>query len=172
MLGFAYQMGLVPVSGEAIERAIELNGVAIEFNRRAFRWGRKAAHDPAAVERLAMPPAATARPAPAETLEEIVAVRREQLTAYQDAAYAERYAALVARVQAAEASRAKGLTGWRRRSRATTTSCSPTRTSTRSPASTATAPSAAGWRSSSRATSSCASIWRRRCWRHATRPGT
>ncbi|BBK41237.1 indolepyruvate ferredoxin oxidoreductase [Allostella vacuolata] len=111
MLGFAYQMGLVPVSGEAIERAIELNGVAIEFNRQAFRWGRKAAHDPAAVERLAMPPAATARPAPAETLEEIVAVRREQLTAYQDAAYAERYAALVARVQAAEASRAKGLTG-------------------------------------------------------------
>ena len=46
MLGFAYQRGLVPLSGEAIERAIALNGVAVEFNHAAFRWGRRAAIDP------------------------------------------------------------------------------------------------------------------------------
>ncbi len=50
MLGYAYQQGLVPLSAEAIERAIELNGVAVEFNRGAFRWGRRAAVDPALVD--------------------------------------------------------------------------------------------------------------------------
>ena len=45
MVGFAYQQGLLPVSAAAIERAIELNRVAVDMNRRAFRWGRRAAHD-------------------------------------------------------------------------------------------------------------------------------
>ena len=44
MLGFAYQQGLVPVSAAAIERAIELNGIAVEANKQAFLWGRRAAH--------------------------------------------------------------------------------------------------------------------------------
>ena len=52
LVGYAWQKGLIPLSGEAIERAIELNGVAVAFNRRAFLWGRRAAHDPAAVEAL------------------------------------------------------------------------------------------------------------------------
>ena len=52
MLGAAWQRGLVPVRREAIERAIELNGVAIEANRQAFEWGRRAAHDLAGVEKL------------------------------------------------------------------------------------------------------------------------
>ncbi len=50
MLGYAYQRGLVPLSAAAIERAIGLNGVAVEFNLGAFRWGRRAAVDPALVE--------------------------------------------------------------------------------------------------------------------------
>jgi indolepyruvate ferredoxin oxidoreductase len=45
MLGAAWQKGLVPIRREAIERAIELNGVAIEANKQAFDWGRRAAHD-------------------------------------------------------------------------------------------------------------------------------
>ena len=49
MLGVAYQRGLVPVSAEAIDSAIELNGAAVDFNRRAFRWGRRAAVDHALV---------------------------------------------------------------------------------------------------------------------------
>ena len=50
MLGYAWQKGLVPLSLAAIERAIELNGVAVETSKRTFAWGRLAAHDPAAVE--------------------------------------------------------------------------------------------------------------------------
>ncbi len=55
LLGYAYQMGLVPVSREALFRAIELNGAAVDANRRAFEWGRLACHDPASVERQARP---------------------------------------------------------------------------------------------------------------------
>ena len=45
MLGYAWQQGLVPVSFEALMRAIELNGAAVEMNKKAFAWGRLAAHD-------------------------------------------------------------------------------------------------------------------------------
>ena len=55
MLGFAYQRGLVPVSAEAIDKAIELNGAAVKMNQAAFLWGRRLAVEPAAVERLVAP---------------------------------------------------------------------------------------------------------------------
>ncbi len=115
MLGYAYQKGLVPVSGDAITRAIELNGVAVEANKRALLWGRRAAHDLAAVEAVAR----RAAPEPAghdvaTDLDEIVARRRSQLTAYQDAALAERYRALVEKVRRAENERAPGRSGARR----------------------------------------------------------
>src|SRR5262249_19186322 len=55
MLGYAWQRGLVPLSREAIERAIELNGAAVTMNKRAFGWGRLAAHDIARVEATARP---------------------------------------------------------------------------------------------------------------------
>ena len=110
LLGFAFQRGLVPLSLESIHKAIELNGVAIETNKRTFAWGRLAAHDIKAVEAVARP--AAAPPAPrAESLEDIVARRVEFLTGYQDAAYAERYRALVRKVEAVERDRAKGKTG-------------------------------------------------------------
>ncbi|MDV5860857.1 indolepyruvate ferredoxin oxidoreductase family protein [Pseudomonas mendocina] len=97
MLGYAYQKGLVPVSAEAINKAIELNGVAIELNQQAFLWGRRAAHDLAAVEKLTAPKVVEAPHC--STLEEIVADRVQRLTAYQNAAYAERYRELVERVR-------------------------------------------------------------------------
>ena len=97
MLGFAWQRGLVPVSEVALTRAIELNGTAVEMNLRAFRWGRRAAHDPAAVAALA-PPAAVP---PAPTFSEVVADRVKRLTAYQDYAYAARYSVLVEKVREA-----------------------------------------------------------------------
>ena len=112
MLGFAYQKGLIPISAAAIEQAIELNGVAAEPNKRAFLFGRRAAHDQAAVERLATEMSPESQPEPiARTLPEIVAKRSEFLTGYQDAAYAKRYRDLVERVQRAEAERTPGLTG-------------------------------------------------------------
>ncbi len=110
MLGYAWQKGLVPLSFESIDKAIELNNVAIEANRRTFAWGRLAAHDIAAVRAAAQPTLREETPV-AEKLEEIVKKRVELLTAYQDAAYAERYRALVAEVEQAERTKARGRTG-------------------------------------------------------------
>jgi indolepyruvate ferredoxin oxidoreductase len=112
MLGFAYQRGLVPVSSDALVKAIELNGAAVKMNQAAFLWGRRAAVDPGAVERLIAPKTA---PDPSkrlsQSLDEIIQRRVEFLTGYQNAAYAERYRALVERVRQAEAQKAKGSNG-------------------------------------------------------------
>ncbi|MBL0933619.1 MAG: indolepyruvate ferredoxin oxidoreductase family protein [Rhizobiaceae bacterium] len=98
MLGFAWQLGLVPVGHEALRQAIELNGVAIEANHRAFLIGRLAASKPDAVSGLFNP-----KPVSGETLDQIVTRREAFLTDYQDAAYASRYRMLVDRVRGAEA---------------------------------------------------------------------
>jgi indolepyruvate ferredoxin oxidoreductase len=103
LLGSAYQRGLVPLSAEAIERAIALNGVAIEFNRDAFRWGRRAAVDPDLVRARATPPAAVPPSHHlSETLAEVISRRVAFLTDYQNAAYAARYAARVEQIHQAE----------------------------------------------------------------------
>ncbi|HEX6735500.1 MAG TPA: indolepyruvate ferredoxin oxidoreductase family protein, partial [Azonexus sp.] len=89
LLGYAWQKGLVPVSAAALEQAIELNGTAVEANRQAFLWGRRAAAEPQRVARVAgelAPP-----PATAPSLDELIASRSAHLTAYHDAALAERY---------------------------------------------------------------------------------
>jgi indolepyruvate ferredoxin oxidoreductase len=111
MVGVAYQKGMLPVSAAAIERAIELNRVGIDMNRRAFRWGRRAAHDPAAVEARAVPAAGLPDHRRRSTgLDETIRRRVAYLTEYQDTAYAERYRALVERVRQVEAARVKGRT--------------------------------------------------------------
>ncbi|MGE0700607.1 MAG: indolepyruvate ferredoxin oxidoreductase family protein [Hyphomicrobiaceae bacterium] len=107
MLGYAYQVGAVPVSASAIEKAIELNGAAIEMNRNAFRFGRLAAHDRAALDRL-VKPKAEKKPA---TLDEIVALRAEHLVGYQDQALAERFRKRVERIAALEKEKAPGRAG-------------------------------------------------------------
>ncbi|MFO1067216.1 MAG: indolepyruvate ferredoxin oxidoreductase family protein [Geminicoccaceae bacterium] len=98
MVGIAWQQGRIPLSAEAIERAIELNGVAVAMNRRAFRWGRRYAVDPQAVRAAA----GQAETPVAETLDEIVERRARFLEAYQDAAWAQRYRHSVGRIRAAE----------------------------------------------------------------------
>jgi indolepyruvate ferredoxin oxidoreductase len=112
MLGFAYQRGLIPVSAEAIDKAIELNGAAVKMNQAAFLWGRRMAVDPAAVERVIAPKeAAQAAARMSESLDEMIQRRVEFLTAYQNQAYAHRYQTLVERVRQEEQARAKGLSG-------------------------------------------------------------
>jgi indolepyruvate ferredoxin oxidoreductase len=112
LLGFAYQRGLVPVSAQAIDKAIELNGAGVKMNQAAFLWGRRAAVDVKAVEKLIAPKVETVQSTRlAETLDEKIARRVEFLTAYQDAAYAARYRRLVDEVRQAEAQRVKGATG-------------------------------------------------------------
>ena len=102
MLGYAYQKGLVPLQEASILRAIELNGVAVEANRQAFRWGRRAAANLDDVERAALP----ARPIVVQlpqSLDALVARRGAFLTEYQNARYARRYQDLVDQVRRAEA---------------------------------------------------------------------
>jgi len=102
LLGYAWQQGRVPLARESILRAMELNGVKVDNNQAAFEWGRRCAHDPAAVQalwRTAQVIALVKRP----TLEELVASRAEFLAAYQNATYAAGYRAFVERVRAAEA---------------------------------------------------------------------
>jgi indolepyruvate ferredoxin oxidoreductase len=98
LLGAAVQAGVLPVPPEHLERAIELNGVAVEKNLAAFRWGRAWAHDAAAVERAADLPAAP----PPETLPELIERLADDLVEYQSERYARRFVDVVERVRAAE----------------------------------------------------------------------
>ena len=110
MVGFAYQRGLLPVSEQALLRAIELNATAIESNRQSFVWGRRAAVDPAHVLAAAIPSAKPDSQRLSASLDEIIARRAEYLTAYQDAAYARRYTDFVAHVRDAENAKLPGTT--------------------------------------------------------------
>ncbi|MDR7155741.1 indolepyruvate ferredoxin oxidoreductase [Sphingobium xenophagum] len=101
LMGFAWQKGLLPLSFEALDRAIELNGVAVPLNRQAFAWGRRAALDLPAVEAAAQADK-PAHHALSSSLDEEVARRVAFLTDYQNAGYAERYREVVERARAAE----------------------------------------------------------------------
>jgi indolepyruvate ferredoxin oxidoreductase len=107
MLGFAFQRGTIPLSLEAIMKAIELNGAAIEMNRLAFSWGRLAAHDLQRVVTAARFKNSGAAPVK-RTLDESIAFRAKFLTEYQNEAYSKRYLAEVERVRAAEAKGSPG----------------------------------------------------------------
>jgi indolepyruvate ferredoxin oxidoreductase len=103
MLGYAYQKGLVPLAAQSLERAIELNAVAVDFNKKAFVWGRRAALDLERVRRIAKPAEVIAIGERfSRNLEELVERRVEHLTRYQDAAYAARYRGLVDKVREVE----------------------------------------------------------------------
>jgi indolepyruvate ferredoxin oxidoreductase len=100
-LGYAWQRGLVPVSLQALLRAVELNRVAVENNKLALAIGRLAAGEPTVLASL-LAPSTQAEPFESESLDSIVARAVAHLTAYQDAAYAQRYAAAVSRVRERE----------------------------------------------------------------------
>ena len=123
-LGAAYQRGLLPVSGEALERAIELNGAAVEKNLAALRWGRAVVAAPDAVEAATRPPEAVEAARELSDLDEylvglavngdrgelrrLAEVRVPELVAYQDADWARHWAEVVRRVHVAEQERTPG----------------------------------------------------------------
>ncbi|QRP48829.1 indolepyruvate ferredoxin oxidoreductase family protein [Amycolatopsis sp. FDAARGOS 1241] len=120
LIGAAYQHGAVPISADAIEAAIRLNGTAVEKTLAAFRWGRAAVLDPAAVRAAALPPAlapvpvdAVAAALSAGDLETVLAPRVADLIGFQDEALARRYAAEVRSLAAAAADRTDADTGAR-----------------------------------------------------------
>ena len=123
-LGAAYQRGLLPVTREALEQAIGLNGAAVEKNLAAFAWGRAVVAAPDAVAQATRPPeSAVAQRELSETerelvtlavngdqgeLRRLVELRVPELVAYQDEDYARRYAETVRHVQVAEQERTPG----------------------------------------------------------------
>ena len=108
MLGYAWQKGWIPLSRDAMVRAIELNAVAIDNNKSAFQWGRRAAHDWPSVQKL-LAPAQVIEFKKRESLDGLVERRVEFLTAYQNSAYADSYRMFIERVRAAEAPLGKTL---------------------------------------------------------------
>ncbi|MDO9360371.1 MAG: indolepyruvate ferredoxin oxidoreductase family protein, partial [Polaromonas sp.] len=107
MLGYAWQKGWIPLEYASLMRAIELNAVAVDNNKTAFEWGRRAAFDLPGVEKLFASAQVIAMPAPRQGLADLVARRVAFLTDYQNAAYAQRYEDLVNRVQQAESALGK-----------------------------------------------------------------
>jgi indolepyruvate ferredoxin oxidoreductase len=102
MLGYAFQLGLIPLTSAAIEKAIELNGVAVNLNQQAFLWGRRAAFDLPGVQAAANPQAAPVQEPKDLSLEQRLASNAKTLGEYQNRAYGERYLALVHKVRDAE----------------------------------------------------------------------
>ena len=106
LLGYAWQAGRVPLSLDALMRAMELNAVQIDNNKAAFEWGRRCAHDLAAVQTHLQVGAVASQViefAKRTSLGEMVSQRVNFLTDYQNAAYAAHYQSLVDQVKAAEA---------------------------------------------------------------------
>ena len=111
LLGFAFQKGAVAASVDAVERAIAMNGTAVEENLAAFHCGRAVAHDRRLLPESAWAPGSSAMQPPASrTFDERMAARRAFLTAYQDEALAARYSRLVARVRTVEQGVKQGST--------------------------------------------------------------
>jgi indolepyruvate ferredoxin oxidoreductase len=102
LLGYAWQRGRVPLSHAALMRAMELNAVQIDNNKAAFEWGRRCAHDLAAVQAL-FKAQAVIQFVKKPSVDETIHKRVEFLTGYQDAAYAQQYKAFVEQVRSAEA---------------------------------------------------------------------
>ncbi len=101
LLGYAWQAGTIPISAEAINQAIRLNGAGSDTNTRCFTYGRLAAHNPALMQELT----GIGKPAMSEnekTLDELITVHEQYLVDYQNTRYAERYRSLVDRAREAE----------------------------------------------------------------------
>ena len=99
LLGVAYQAGLLPLRSESIEQSIALNGVQVDRNLAAFNWGRQYVADRSKVDAIVSPRPLSEAP---RGLDEQIDFFAAELSAYQNAAYAERYRRLVEGVRAAE----------------------------------------------------------------------
>jgi len=106
ILGYAWQKGWIPLTRESILRAMALNDVQVQNNQDAFEWGRHAAHDAAAVQRI-LAPSQVIEFKKRESLDTLIERRVAYLTDYQNAAYAQNYLAFLKQVQQVESALGK-----------------------------------------------------------------
>ncbi|NKB99964.1 MAG: indolepyruvate ferredoxin oxidoreductase family protein [Pseudomonadales bacterium] len=109
LLGAAWQLGAIPVSLEALVHALDLNGVAVEMNIRAFALGRYAAHDLEGALALIQGSASHDKEATPD-LDSLIERRVEFLTQYQNVELANKYRQLVDQVRRKEADLSTDLT--------------------------------------------------------------
>ncbi|MGO9943408.1 MAG: indolepyruvate ferredoxin oxidoreductase family protein [Rhodoblastus sp.] len=104
LLGYAFQKGVLPLSSASLLKAIENLGVAVEQNKRAFNWGRRAAHDMEATRKAAGldKPAASGELFAQRRLHVLIACLADELRAYQNEKYAARFLQHVEEIRAAE----------------------------------------------------------------------
>lgn len=111
LVGMAVQDGALPLPPEAVEEALAVNGAAVQTNASAFRWGRLRIADPVAFESAVAsrrPHTSTVLTEPGATatgfvrsgvltgeLRRLVAIRADELCAFQDARLARDYVRIV-----------------------------------------------------------------------------
>ena len=108
LIGYALQKGLMPISLPAIEKAIELNGIAIEMNKDSLSWGRLAAVDLELVKEKASSGNNEIEDDKLPHLNDLIKVRKDFLTEYQDSKYANRYENFVRKIYSTEQSFSEG----------------------------------------------------------------
>ncbi|WP_252258578.1 indolepyruvate ferredoxin oxidoreductase family protein [Erythrobacter aurantius] len=102
LVGYALQKGWMPIRLEALDRALELNDVGLAMNRAALAWGRLAAAHPEFVEGVAFADKQDVA-GKTESVDALVSRLEDDLVAYQDQAYANRFRDLVEHAQEADA---------------------------------------------------------------------
>ncbi|MBU6361963.1 MAG: indolepyruvate ferredoxin oxidoreductase family protein [Chloroflexi bacterium] len=114
VIGVAFQRGLIPISADAIERAITLNGAQVEMNLAAFRLGRMESQEPRTKNQEPRiqntDTASSTKHSALSTQHSGLTLRVQELTSYQNTAYAAQYVEFVARVKAAEVAAMPGQT--------------------------------------------------------------
>ncbi len=112
LLGAAWQRGWIPLQLDALQKAIELNGVAITLNQQAFEWGRQFVHDPDAVmaQANALRPVTETVVTLPQTLDALISQNSEQLALWKNRAWARRYVALIERCRDADTAKSKPFT--------------------------------------------------------------
>lgn len=107
MLGYAYQKGLIPLSADSINQAVEINGAAVAMNQQAFLLGRQMAAG--MIQTDTQSSDIESLPFDTDDRDAIVAHRSEFLVDYQDQAYSQRYQSLIEKVVEKEEALGIGL---------------------------------------------------------------
>ncbi len=87
LLGVVWQLGLLPLSKSSIEKAIDLNGIAVKQSKLAFEYGRYFVEKKELVKSL-LNKNSVEEPKKLETFDEILKDRYKRLIEYQDKNYA------------------------------------------------------------------------------------